>query len=246
MEGAMGDRAGGGKLPRDRWVRRLYLPTYTVSDAARLAQIHRGTVSAWHYGYPSAHSGRTPRVLSDREPGVPLSYLQLVEVAFVATLRKLGVSLRKIRIARDYLATRVRAQYPFAQLELKTDGTEILKDLGDSETSLVNALLVPSAHGQLIWADPIRDRIREFDYDEIRRLAVRWFPRGRSTPVVIDPQIAFGTPILEDSKLPTWVVGERLRAGESIEEIGDDFGISEVAIRHAIEFEGMRGAALAL
>lgn len=234
---------GTTRLPRDRWLRRLYLPTYAVGEAARLVGIDRGTVSAWHYGYPSPRGGRTPEVLSERGRGTPLSYLQLVEVAFVATLRRLGVSLRKIRVAREYLATRFQAEYPFAQLQLKTDGTEVLKDLGDSEASLVRTLLVPSRHGQLVWAEPIQDRIREFDYDEVRRLAVRWFPRGRGVPVVVDPQIAFGAPILVDSKLPTWVVGERLKAGESIEEIEQDFGISEAAIRHAIEFEGKQGVA---
>lgn len=230
-------------MPRDRWERRLYLPTYAVREVARLAGVDRRTVSAWHYGYSSVQGRRTEKVLSERERGTPLSYLQLVEVAFVATLRKLGVSLGKIRIARDYLQTRFQKEYPFAQLELKTDGVEVLKDLSEAEGPWVRLLLVPSAHGQTAWAEAIEDRIREFDYDEIRRLAIRWFPRGRGVPVIIDPQIAFGAPILADSKLPTWILRDRLNAGETLEEMEEDFGVPSTSLRHALEFEGVRNLA---
>jgi uncharacterized protein (DUF433 family)/DNA-binding transcriptional MerR regulator len=231
------------RTAKDRWLRRLYLPTYPVGEAAKLVGVHRGTVTAWHYGYVLRGGRRTETVLGERQRGQALSYLQLVEVAFVATLRELGVTLRKIRIARDYLATRFQKEYPFAQLELETDGVEVLKELEKAEGAWVRTMLVPSRYGQFVWAEAIEDRIREFDYDEMRRLAIRWFPRGREVPVVIDPQIAFGAPILADSKLPTWVVRDRVAAGESPIEIEEDFGISEIAVRQALAFEGVEYAA---
>jgi len=226
----------------DKWVRRLYLPAYSVSEAAMLAQVDPRTVSRWFYGYLTSAGRRADRVLGDRKRRVPLSYLQLVEVAFVASMRQLGVALNRIRVAHEYLSTRFGVEYPFAQLRLKTDGVEVLKDLEDVEGRWVTRLLVASRCGQVVWAEPIADRIREFDYHDALKLAIRWFPRGRGTPIMVDPRVQFGAPVLADSGVPTWVIRERRRAGESLGEIEEGFGVDLVAIRHALEFEGLRAA----
>lgn len=234
----MADRTAS-RPPKERWLRRLYLPAYAVGEAARLASVHRTTITNWYYGAPTRAGGRRQKVLGRRERGNPLSYLDLVEVAFVATLRHMGVQLRRIRIARDYLAKVFTVEYPFAQLRLMTDGARVLYDLKDDEGPWVNTFLgEASAGGQVIWAEPIQDRIKEFDYDEFYELAIRWFPWGKEAPIVVDPQVQFGAPILKDSAVPTLVVRERYDVGETIEEIQRDFGIDEVAIRHALAFEG--------
>ena len=76
------------------WMRRLYLPAYRVSEAAKYAGVHPNTVSSWHY--------RGSPVLPGRTKGKPLSYLELIEVAFVAFFRKLGISMELVRDARNY------------------------------------------------------------------------------------------------------------------------------------------------
>jgi uncharacterized protein (DUF433 family) len=180
---------------------------------------------------------RSLRVLGERRKGVALSYLQLIEVAMVATLRSMGVSLKRLRVARDFLATRFQAEYPFAQLKLKTDGAHVMKDLEESEGPWVRRLLVPSAYGQIAWAEPIEDRIHEFDYDAIWSLAVRWYPRGADGPIVVDPKIAFGAPITRVGSIPTSVIKGRYQSGEEIAEIVDDFQISSDVVRGALAFE---------
>jgi len=228
----------GARIPRDPWLRRLYLPAYTVTEAAFLARIHPVTITRWYFGRPRLPVGRGARVLGKRHRGIPLSYLQLVEVAFVATLRKMGIPLQRIRIAYEYLERRFNTEYPFARLKIKTDGARLLNDLKQAEGPWVNKLLEEaSARGQVIWVEPIQDRIQEFDYNRMYELAIRWFPRGKDVPIVIDPQIQFGAPILKDSGVATWVIGERRRVGESIDEIREDFGIGELAVRQALDFE---------
>ena len=204
-----------------------------------LAEIHPRTVSRWFYGYVTPSGAHAARVLGDRPRGIALSYLQLVEVSFVATLRRLGVTLERIRIARDYLATRFEVEHPFAQLGVRTDGADIFSHLKDAEGPWVNRLVVASRHGQIVWADPIEARIRQFDWDIEQRLAIRWYPRGKDAPVVVDPQIAFGAPILRDSAIPTAVIRGRFQAGEDIQEIEGDFGVSPEVIRYALAFEGV-------
>jgi hypothetical protein len=103
------------------WRRRLYLPAYTVSSAARYAKTTPQAVAYWHY-----HGGSLGPVIPDKEPGKPLSYLELVEVAFVSVFRSLGVSLQRIRRAREYVAQTFNADYPFAQYRFKTEGFHVL------------------------------------------------------------------------------------------------------------------------
>ena len=76
------------------WMERLHLPGYLVSEAARYVGVHPNTISAWHY--------RGDPVLPGRTKGRPLSYLELIEVAFVAFFRRLDIDMDVIRKARAY------------------------------------------------------------------------------------------------------------------------------------------------
>ena len=53
-------------------------------------------------------------------------------------------------------------------------------------------------------------KFKEFDYN--KRLAVRWHIAGRCSPILIDPQVAFGAPQIKG--VPTWAIQYR-RAGPS-------------------------------
>ena len=81
------------------WRRRLYLPAYRIRDAVRYSGVAAQTVTHWHHG-----DGRLGPALPGHQKRRHLSYLQLVEVAFAATFRMLGVPLQRIRRARAYAA----------------------------------------------------------------------------------------------------------------------------------------------
>ena len=76
------------------WMERLFLPTYRVSEAARYVGFHPNTVSSWNHGNEPVLPGRAKRM--------PLSYLELIEVAFVALFRNLGIPMELVRSARSY------------------------------------------------------------------------------------------------------------------------------------------------
>lgn len=217
------------------WQRRLYLPAYSIVDAARYARTSPRTVSYWHYqGSPLGPA------LPGRERRVPLSSLQLVEVAFVATFRELGVSLQRLRRAREYLAQTFHAEYPFAQMRLKTEGQHILLDLQEIEPDTeVGRLIVADAEGQIAWKDLVAERFAEFSYEN--GLAVRWHVRGKESPVIIDPRVSFGAPTIRG--VPTWAIRGRILAGEPAREIAEDFGLEEGDVLEALQFEGVEKAA---
>ena len=212
------------------WRRRLYLPNYQTGEAAKYADITTQTIVAWH-----RETGKQARILSHKERRVELSYMQLIEVAVVSAFRKSGVSLKRIRAAREYASKTLKAEYPFAEFRFKEEAKHLWLD--SEQVSGVNAGTVVQAdqEGQLTW-ESIIGRLREFEYEH-EGIVIRWHVAGRSSPIIIDPRIAFGAPTIGGT--PTWVIKGRWNAGESDREIADDFGIKQVEVREALKFEGL-------
>jgi uncharacterized protein (DUF433 family) len=211
------------------WERRLLLPAYSVVESARYAGTSPQVVARWHY-----YKGKVGPALPGKEKRTPLSYLQLIEVAFVSTMRK-TISLQKVRKAREYAAKAFNVEFPFAQLRWKTEGTHLLLNLKDFEGDAdIDNLITADKHGQEAWGTVMSERFDQFRYEG--DLALIWYVRGRDCPVVIDPRISFGAPTIHG--LPTWVIKGRVQAGETPEEIEDDFNISVEDIDIALQFEG--------
>lgn len=212
------------------WRRRLVLPAYRITDAAKYVSESPQLIASWHYR--ETQLGVT---LPGKESGKPLSYLQLIEVAVVATFRKLGLSLQRIRKARQYLAQRFNSEYPFAEFRFKTEGFHVLMDLQQVEEDTNMRLIVADKAGQLAWEQMMEDRFLEFDYEY--ELVLKWHLAGRQSLVMIDPRIAFGAPTV--SGLPTWILKGRYQAGESVDDIMQDFRLDKVAITDGLAFEGI-------
>ena len=217
------------------WRRRLYLPAYRISDAARYSGVAAQTVSYWHHG-----DGRLGPALPGHQKREHLSYLQLVEIAFVATFRMLGVSLQRIRKARTYAAQVLNAEYPFAEYKWLTEGHHAMLNLIDvDDDASLDSLVVGDADGQIAWQEMVGARFAQFDYEQ--EMALIWHVKGRDNSVVIDPRISFGAPTVKG--IPTWVLKGRWNAGESVADIKDDFGLAEEEVTHALAFEGIQLAA---
>lgn len=215
--------------PQQYWRSRLKLPVYRVADAARYADVSGGTIRNWH------KLTNKPVVLSRKEPGEALSYLQLIELAVVAAARKSGVGLAAIRRAREYCSQKLSSEFPFAEYRFKTDGKELWLDfaeiVGEDGSGTV---LGASKHGQLGWSDII-GRLREFEYDRSYGLATKWFVAGRDSEIVIDPRVSFGAPSIDG--IPTRLIKQRSDAGEPVSYIADDFDIPHPHVIEALRFE---------
>ncbi|KRB73485.1 DUF433 domain-containing protein [Noviherbaspirillum sp. Root189] len=226
----MRTQATGQLNKQPPWYRRLVLPAYHVKDAARYARVSPQTILNWQKKQTDQPT------ISHREDGQSLSYLQLIEVAVVAAMREAGVSLTAIRNAKEYIAQRLKSEYPFAQYGFKTDGKQILMKLSDFEKNeSPDKLIVVSKSGQLGWNTILEARLKEFEYN--KGMAVRWNVGGADSPVSIDPQVSFGAPSVKG--IPTWTIKGRLDAGESIDDIADDFILDPAEVREALRFEGI-------
>lgn len=222
-----------GSAAPEPWEKRLFIPSYTMRAAAQYAKVHPTTVTYWH------SEGSSGPTLSSKAPRVPLSYLQLIEVAFVAQFRRLGVKLRALRKAHGYLSQTFETEFPFATKKLETDGAHILIALADYEDlGSIKKAIVADLSGQ-VWENLMREKFHEFDYED--GLALRWHVAGRDSCIAIDPRIAFGAPMVKGT--PTWVIRGRNKAGESIYEIGKNFNLTTDEVREMLRFEGVPLAA---
>ena len=206
------------------WRRRAFLPVYEIAEAARYADVAPNTVAAWH----------KTEFLSSKDKGASLNYMQLIEVAVVATFRKMGVKLDAIRAARAYAARKLQAEYPFAVYRFKVEARHLFLDSTQVDVK-PDTVLQADQGGQLTWQHMI-GRLSEFDYED-EGFVTQWHVAGRRSPIVIDPRKSFGAPTVKG--IPTWVIKGRWQAGESNADIADDFGIKKDEVREALKFEGV-------
>jgi len=100
-------------------------------------------------------------------------------------------------------------------------------------------------HGVMLW--DMRDVQRVFD-KVIRpflknvefdggKVPSRWWPRGKSRQVALDPRRSFGHPIVFREGIATKVLVRSVRANDSVEEVAKWFEISPASVRAAIDFE---------
>lgn len=212
--------------PEEAWRVRLRVPHYQVGEAARYAQTATATIVSWQKS-----------VVSAREFGKELSYLQLIEVAVVSAMRRGGIRLNEIRATRAFMQDRFKSEYPFAEYRFKHDGKSLwlsdrdIPGLGKRRGHLIRT----GKQGQLAW-EQIIGRLKEFEYER-QGIAIRWRVNGPSSPVTIDPRISYGSPAVRG--VPTWIIKGRWDAREGLDEIADDFGLKERDVADALRFEGM-------
>jgi len=212
----------------DAWRARLNLPHYQVGEAARYAQVSTATIVSWQAGGGA---------VSTRETGTELSYLQLIEVAVVAAMRRGGIKLNEIRATRAFMQNKFRSEHPFAEYRFKSDGKSLW--LSDKDIPGIGKkrghLIRTGQQGQLAW-DTIIGRLNEFDYER-KGIVIKWHVAGEDSPIVIDPRVSYGTPSVRG--VPTWIIKGRWTAGEELQEIAGDFGLKESAVVDALKFEGV-------
>lgn len=216
------------------------LPTYSISEATHYLRIPRSTLHAWVAGqaYQTSAGTRLFRpviALPDKRAGL-LSFINLVEAHVLDAIRRQHqIPLQKVRKAVLYLSERLGSAHPLAEQRFETDGVDLfIRRYGE----LVNI----SQSGQLAMRRILEAYLRRVEWDPAGVVA-RLYPftrkRALDEPkvVVIDPRISFGRPVLVGSGIPTALIAERYKAGESIDQLADDYGRERLEIEEAIRCE---------
>ena len=218
------------------------LPSYSLAEAAHYLCIPVSTLRSWvvgrHY-FLTKDKRRFFEPLihpSQSSPYTLLSFVNLVEIHILNAIRRQHkISLNKVRKALDYLKEKFPSGHPLADHAFVTNGLDLfIEKYGE----LINI----SKEGQLAMLDLLKAHLSRIERgpDGIPvklYLFTRQIDLEEPKIVVIDPRISFGRPILAGTGIPTSVIAERYKAGESIDELAKDYGIPKSQIEEAIRCE---------
>ena len=215
-------------------------PNYSVSEAAGFLFLPTATLRSWVAGrsYPTASGPKRFRPIIRVGHGRPalLSFRNVVEAHVLSAIRREhGVELREVRRALDYVGREFSSEHPLADHEFQTDGIHLFVE---QYGRLVNA----SEEGQIAMRELLEAHLRRVDRNP-SGVPIRLYPFTRfrtfdePRSVAIDPMVAFGRPVLIGTGIPTEVVADRFNAGESIDELAEDYGRTRGEIEEAIRFE---------
>lgn len=246
-------RRGGSALTTiDRL--RFDVPLYTVAEAARVVDVPPTTLATWAKGYVRRPPGRAEVtgapvvtfVPPDRqgEPSIP--FVGLVETLVLAAVRRSGVPMQRVRPALVALQGELGVEHALASRKLFTDGAELLFDYGESRRdtpegrSALDLVVVRS--GQRVFTEVIEAYLRRIEY------AGDGYPRWVHVPaydhadVVADPERAFGAPVFVHGGARVEDVLGRFWAGESLDELSEEFGVPASQLEDVVRVASRRAA----
>jgi uncharacterized protein (DUF433 family) len=194
-------------------------------------------------GHGAVKHAFKPVIRLDANDRRALSFLNLVEAHVLAAIRRTHhVPLPKVRLALSYVSKKLNTDRPLAREDFQTDGIDLfVEKLG----SLINV----ARDGQTEMKDLIQDHLKRIERDATG-LPVRLFlftrkdhSRDQPSPVVVDPRIAYGRPVLAGRSVPTAVLADRFKAGDSLKQLAEDYDTSSQNIEEALRCELERKAA---
>jgi uncharacterized protein (DUF433 family)/DNA-binding transcriptional MerR regulator len=208
---------------------------YTVPMAARILHEEGSQIRTWING--ASNSEASP-IIQRQLPLVGgktvLGFLDLIEARFIKHFKDLGLSSQTIRKIAERLRARHDTDHPFATNKaFRTDGKTILMEIAaDEEKKILNLLndnfemapmVEPSLFHSILYADD---------------LAYRWHPSPLKHPkVVLDPNFAFGRPVVEGIWIPTDTLASAFSAEGDETAVAEDFDIAKKDVLQAVAYE---------
>lgn len=216
-------------------------PAYSLGEAARYLRLPSATLRSWIVGrsYPTSKgTGRSRAVITAAsvDPTM-LSFWNLIEAHVLRSLRtEHGVSLREVRSALTFAEKRLGIDRLLLREDLRTTAGQLFLDR-------YGQLLNLSASGQLALRKVFDAHLGRVAWDETR-YPIRLYPFlvavehvAQTRPVAIDPQIAFGRPVLVSKGISTQAITDRIDAGETVQELAVDYGLTPEEIEEAVLYE---------
>jgi uncharacterized protein (DUF433 family) len=216
------------------------LPAYGIAEAAHYLLVPRATLRSWVVGMSYGSDGERrffkPVIQPAATSPVALSFINLVEAHVLAAIRrKHRVDMPSVRRTIAFLKKEFGSPHPLADHKFETDGVDLfISHYGD--------FISVSQGGQLAVRDLLKAHLRRIDRDD-KGFPLRLYPFTRVDEndqpknVVIDPFISFGKAVITGTGVSTDIVAERFKAGESADELANDYGCGREKIEEAIRCE---------
>jgi uncharacterized protein (DUF433 family) len=225
------------------------IPIYSISEAAQYLRLRKDRLRHWVCGWFSETKADKrffgPLIeLShhnsfELRPGPKttlLSFTNLVEAhVLIAVFKATNFSRKQLSTELDFIKRHFSTTpHLYARIEFQIEGI---------------ALLFERLGEKLAASDREQEarQILESYFDRIVRdrdgLPLKLYPftklPGADQPktITIDPRISFGRPVLAENGIPTAMLAERYKAGDSIDELAEDYNCDRLQIEEGIRSE---------
>lgn len=207
------------------------MPLYTLAEAAGYLGMPASTLrywaNPWSGGEPLITT--TPAAKGGHLPTLP--FIGFAEAFVINAAIKAGVKPHRVRenIAglKNYFG---EIEHALAHRCIWTDGVEILyKEIADEP----DADLYRGKDGQRQFRKAVEGQLDLIQYGSDEFAARLFLPRFKA-PVLVDPDLAAGAPLLEYSGARVKDLLARYRAGESPKHLAHDYGAKEAEVKKVI------------
>lgn len=218
---------------------RFTVPLYSVPDAARYLTLAESTLKTWvdgRAGRPTSEPVVTSVGSGGKYAAQRIPFIGLAEAYVLKAIRRAGVPLQRIRPSLDALKAEL-GPHALASDRLFTDGAEVLWDLGSRapagapEQISAMKLVVPRS-GQFVLNEVVEAYLQRIAFSDGYARLIRLQDYG-DAGVVLDPTRGYGRPIFDRAGVTVDNVFGAIRAGDSIEDTAEDYGIEPEELRNA-------------
>ena len=201
------------------------IPNYTYLAAAKIVGVTANALRRWQ------------QVWSDdlQEGAWKTSYYDLASSFVVMVLRKRGFSMQQIRMAYRVGQEYCSVDNVFLHRWLRHDGRTLMLRRPDKDHAVTLDRRVQIESVPLI--DPYLQRVWFDDVGWAEGLSPILDNELRCDEVVVSPRIGYGLPALKRSGINTSTLASYYMAGDSKQDIMDNFGITGKELDQAILFE---------
>jgi uncharacterized protein (DUF433 family) len=228
------DKKEAVAMEHERDVREL--PTYGISEAAHYLLVPRATLRSWVVGMSYRRGFFKPVIAPAATSPVALSFINLIEAHVLAAIRrKHRIDMADVRRTVTFLKRELGSKHPLADHKFETNGVDLfVEHMGE--------FISASERGKIAVRDLLRAHLRRIERDD-RGFPLRLYPFTRVDEadqprnIVIDPFVSFGKAVITGTGVSTNIVAERFKAGESANELVNDYGCDREKIEEAIRCE---------
>jgi uncharacterized protein (DUF433 family) len=183
------------------------------------------------------HKGDIP-VIGGR---IALSFLELMELRVVRVLvEQHGVPLQTVRKVAAIAQEEFGTKYPLASRTVYVEGPRIFASVDSEVGSIVE--LRRGRTRQIQWSQVFEPVMKELTFDPLTSFTDAWWPLGTDRPVVLDPAVMFGAPVIAGSRVRT-ISAAAMANAATVETTAGAFGIEVEGVVAAIDFEHYLAAA---
>lgn len=208
---------------------RLIRALFTLRESAAYLGVPVSTLHQW-----ARPTGAEPLVTvfprAGRSATVP--FVGFAEAFVLSALRSAGVPMQRIRPAVAKLSAEIGLEHALVSKRVYTDGAELIFDYAKSSDD--EALLTVVRTGQQHFAQIIRNYLKPISYGDDGWAQQVHLPAYRSAEVLVDPNRAFGQPLVVHGGARVEDLVDRFQAGDRFADIASDFGVPAAEVEDVI------------